>query len=218
MAIDANTGLFTWTPTASEVGTFSIVLSVADGQGNSVQQSFSLTVVTSGAPDHPPTITSTPGGPAIVGNSWQYQLIASDPDGDALTYSLTNVPPSGGTGAPTPPPTGMTINAQTGLVTWTASAAGLYPVAITVDEGRGLTATQTFNLGAVVNPTDGPPVFTSTAPTTAIVGAVYQYQAVATSPAGNPITFAFAWQLGSVNSSGSSAGPPGRAPRRLRAE
>jgi len=43
------------------------------------------------------------------GKVWRYQVKASDPDGDPLTYSLKEAPK------------GMTINAETGLITWDVS-------------------------------------------------------------------------------------------------
>ena len=40
--------------------------------------------------NHPPTITSTP--PLMVNRTYEYDVKATDPDGDALAFSLTNAP------------------------------------------------------------------------------------------------------------------------------
>jgi hypothetical protein len=60
------------------------------------------------------------------------QITASDPDGDALTYSATGLP------------AGLSINATTGLISGSVSAApGNYPVTVSVTDGS-LTTTQSF--------------------------------------------------------------------------
>jgi hypothetical protein len=51
-----------------------------------------------------PVITSAPRGPAVVGVPYQYQALAQDADGDPITFRLDAAP------------TGMTINAATGLL------------------------------------------------------------------------------------------------------
>ena len=57
---------------------------------------------------------------------------ATDPDGDDLTYSLLGTPPAG-----------TTINENTGLITWTPTAAGSSEVTVKVSDGE-LTDTQSF--------------------------------------------------------------------------
>ncbi|WP_367026069.1 Ig domain-containing protein [Methylococcus sp. ANG] len=94
-------------------------------------------------PNHDPVITSTPGvTTAVMGQPYSYQVIASDPDGDPLTYSLGLKPGS------------MTISDQ-GLVTtdWPIDTFGGYrqapfafPYTITVKDGKGGYATQTITM------------------------------------------------------------------------
>ena len=84
--------------------------------------------------NHPPTITSTP--PLMVNRTYEYDVKATDPDGDALAFSLTNAPD------------GMTIDAETGLIRWTASPTQIGTVAptVTVSDGRGGAASQSLAL------------------------------------------------------------------------
>ena len=80
-----------------------------------------------------PIITSTPITLAEVDELYTYQVEATDPDGDTLTYSL-DVKPSG-----------MTINSATGLIKWTPTAKGDYDVVVKVSDGA-LDITQSFTI------------------------------------------------------------------------
>ena len=70
------------------------------------------------------------------GTTYTYQVKASDPDGDRLTYSL---------GASL---LGMNISESTGLLTWVVPLEfqGIQPVTIIVNDGHGGTAQYTFNI------------------------------------------------------------------------
>src|SRR5262249_14713550 len=55
----------------------------------------------------PPVIYSDPNRSAAEGQRYQYAVLADDPDGDSLVFSLPKAP------------MGMSIDAATGLVSWT---------------------------------------------------------------------------------------------------
>ena len=84
----------------------------------------------------PPEITSTPPPVATEGSPYHYPVGASDPDGDALAYSLDAAP------------AGMAIDAASGLVAWTPAAgqAGAHDVTVRVADPGGLFAIQSFTL------------------------------------------------------------------------
>lgn len=84
-------------------------------------------------PNNAPIITSTPIINAAVGIVYTYNVEANDPDGDTLTYSLTESP------------NGMTIEATTGIISWFPTAEGNYQVIIEVSDGS-LSATQSFTV------------------------------------------------------------------------
>jgi RHS repeat-associated protein len=65
--------------------------------------------------------------------AYSYQVQASDPDGDALSYALATAP------------AGMTISA-TGLITWTPDAQGAFSVELSVTDGEGGNATQSYTV------------------------------------------------------------------------
>ena len=69
-----------------------------------------------------PLIVSTAITTATEGALYTYEVEATDPEGDALTYSLTTSP------------TGMTINSSTGVITWIPTAVGSYEVTVEVSD------------------------------------------------------------------------------------
>jgi putative Ig domain-containing protein/List-Bact-rpt repeat protein len=89
-----------------------------------------------------PLITSLPPTAALVGKLIKYQVIASSNNPTTLAFSLSSSP------------TGMTINATTGLVEWTPAAneAGDQQVTIVAQDSGGQTS-QSFTLSCFgVNP------------------------------------------------------------------
>jgi RHS repeat-associated protein len=144
MTVDAATGDTTWSPQASDLGTHSVILSVDDGRGGTATQQFTVTARL-GPPNRPPVITSTPVVDGNVNTAYSYQVMASDPDGtkptdptgETLTYSVVSGP------------AGLSIDPASGLVSWTPAAAqlGTNHVKLQVDDGRGGTATQTYDIG-----------------------------------------------------------------------
>jgi len=80
-----------------------------------------------------PVIESDPVTTAKEGATYTYDVEATDPNEDALTYSLTVSP------------TGMTINSTTGVITWTPAAAGSFEVTVEVSDGSK-SETQSFTI------------------------------------------------------------------------
>jgi len=80
-----------------------------------------------------PVIESDPVTTAKEGVAYTYDVEATDPNGDTLTYSLTTSP------------TGMTINSNTGVISWTPAAAGSVEVTVEVSDGSK-SATQSFTI------------------------------------------------------------------------
>ena len=74
-----------------------------------------------------PVITSQPGTSTDIGTTYQYQVTASDSDGDELSYTLLSAPPA------------MIIDSASGLVQWSpvAADAGFHDIGLRVEDGRG---------------------------------------------------------------------------------
>ena len=79
-----------------------------------------------------PTLASVANTSNTVGQSVSLALSASDPDGDTLSYSASGLP------------TGVSLNASSGLITGTPTAAGAYNVSAQASDGRGGVATASF--------------------------------------------------------------------------
>lgn len=128
------TGRLQGTPTAA--GTFSnIRISVTDGQDTVSLPAFSIAV--SNAANRAPTITGTPPSSVRQGTAYAFQPTANDPDGDTLTFSITNKP------------AWATFNASTGRLSGTPTAADVGTtsgIVISVSDGEDSAALAAFSV------------------------------------------------------------------------
>jgi len=182
MTINSTTGLINWTPTAT--GYYDVTVEVSDNGSpvKSITQSFTIHVEEDQEPiNHTPTITSTPDTTATINQTYAYNVDATDPDGDTLTYSLTTSP------------AGMTINSITGLINWTPTATGDYDVTVEVSDNgspvKSITQSFTIHVEEDQEPTNQAPTITSTPDTTATVNQTYAYNVDATDPDGDTLTY-----------------------------
>jgi hypothetical protein len=143
MSINPATGLIQWTPTEEQLDDNDVIVQVSDTSGATDTQDFTIVVVEAGS--NPPVITSTPITTGTVGVLYKYDVEATDDDDDPLTFSLTTFPE------------GMTIDAITGLISWTPSGiqAGSHDVTVKVSDGRGGSDSQSFTI-KVLAPTIRP--------------------------------------------------------------
>ncbi len=96
-------------------------------------------VLASGLPatNHAPTISSVPVTTAVESAPYVYHVLASDQDGDSLSYALDIAP------------AGMVIDALSGFISWTPSSAQArqtLSVTVRVTDAGGLAATQNFSI------------------------------------------------------------------------
>jgi len=81
------------------------------------------------------TITSGPITSVFVNDTYQYDVEATTTaDNTAITFRLTTSPE------------GMSINADTGLITWEPSTVGTYAATVVATDVQGSTATQSFSI------------------------------------------------------------------------
>jgi len=134
-----------------------------------------------GSPNAPPVIIVNPTPPFTIAENQTlvFTVTTSDPEGDQVTLSLSNVPQGAG------------FNAQ-GVFTWTPTAAqsGTHQVTITAVDAVGSVATQTVTI-TVVDVLSAP-VITSTPVLTAAVNTLYTYDVNAFDSEGKTITYSLA--------------------------
>ena len=122
-----------WETEIGDAGTYFITVTAIDGFGGEDEESFDIVVESIGGAGDP-IFTSTPVTTAFLGEIYSYDADAYDPDGTRVTYSLQRKP------------TGMSINRDTGLITWTPRFTGNYNIRVrAVDEDGGISE-QRFNI------------------------------------------------------------------------
>ncbi len=188
-----NTGRITGTIGFNGAGTHNASVTVSDGT-LSANVTFTWTV---GNTNQPPTVTN-PGNQVNAENdTLNLQVVASDPDGDGVTFSATGLPP------------GLSIN-NTGRITGTIgfNGAGTHNASVTVSDGT--LSTQVSFTWTVTN-TNRAPALTSPGNQSSVEGQVIGLQLSATDPDGDGLSFsATGLPPGlSINNSGQISGTIG---------
>jgi VCBS repeat-containing protein len=168
LAIDISTGIISGTPDVGDVGTHTITVTRTDGDGETVSDTFELTVTNT---NDAPTLNSAIADQTAVEDiafSLNVASKFSDEEGDAITYSISNAP------------TGLVIDANTGVITGKPVNAdvGVHAVSLTATDSNGDSSTSSINI-TVINTNDA--VFLDSAIANASIAedAAYQFDASA---------------------------------------
>src|SRR5262249_46812408 len=89
MSIDPAPGVGPWRPGAAQLGDREVLVAAHDPAGNVAFQGFFARVRPA---NRPPAITSTPATAGTPGQAYRYDVGASDPEGDPLTFTLAAGP------------------------------------------------------------------------------------------------------------------------------
>jgi len=119
MAINSNSGLINWTPTAT--GLYSITVRANNEVGSDTQ--FFTLIVNSTTTEEAAQITSDPVTSANINQLYNYDVDASGRP--APQYTLTNAP------------AGMAINATTGNISWLPNSSGTVDVTVMAANNAG---------------------------------------------------------------------------------
>ena len=152
-AINATTGVFTWTPGESQgPGTFPVTIRVTDTGSASAETSFTITV---NEVNLAPVLAAI--GPQSVNEETLLTVTPSATDADLPAQTLTYSMAAG--------PSGASVNPTTGAFTWTPGASvgpASVPVTIRVTDSAKATAETSFTISVTES---------NTAPVLAPIGA-----------------------------------------------
>ncbi len=164
-------GRFSWTPATGQAGIYPVTFVVTDGILYDAQ-----TVILTITVDQAPVLDPIGDKSVNEGDLLSFTLTAFDPDGDSLTYSVANLPK------------GASLDAQTGLFTWTPAfdQAGSYSVTFTVSDGD---ASDSETITLTVNNVNRAPVLDPIGDRSITEGQVLSLTLSAQDPDGDPITY-----------------------------
>lgn len=204
------TGRLRGTPGAGVQPTYpDIEISVTDGQHVVALPAFKLDVEIPPPPNTPPSIGGTPPASVVAGNTYSFTPEASDPDAQALFFSVTNLP------------AWAQFDTVTGRMSGTPSAAqvGIYTdIGISVSDGEAETMLAAFDVevtsGTTPGPTNRAPTIAGTPPAAVTAGQAYSFRPTASDPDGQALTFSISgkpsWAVFDV-ATGELRGTPGAA-------
>ncbi|GEM_PF-627175 len=149
-------GVISGTPTAA-LGAYTVTVTAADGRGGTVSKAFTLTVANS-APTAPTIANQT----ATAGAAWSFTVPAfTDPNGDALTYTVTGLP------------SWMSFNATTRVLSGAAKPAGSWTITVTATDPSNAAISKSFT---VTTPNVAPVVAAAIPAQTASRNITWSYQ------------------------------------------
>ncbi len=170
--VDSATHSFSWTPGYDQAGTYNITLIVSDG---TLQSSKSLILIIKDintAPVMSPLADKT----TDEGKLLTFVVIATDPEGDLLTYSASGLPAN------------AVFNPANKTFSWTPAfnQAGSYNVTFTVNDGS---LQDSKSVKITVKNINSAPVMSSIADKTTDEGKLLTFVVTATDPEGDLLTY-----------------------------
>lgn len=172
---NAGTGRLSGTPPAGSASTYSgIVISVSDGAASASLPAFSIAV----AANRAPVIGGTPAATVTAGQAYSFTPTASDPDGNALGFSIVNRPGW------------ATFNTSTGRLSGTptqAQAAQYVDIRITVSDGMASATLPAFAI--TVETGNRAPTISGSPATTIVEGQAYSFTPTASDADGDTLSF-----------------------------
>lgn len=163
-SFSSSTGTLSGTPTAAQAGSYgNIVISVSDGALKSSLPAFGITVQAAPATANTaPSISGTPATSVTAGSNYSFVPAASDLEGQALGFSVSNKPAwaafSTATGALTGTPASTDVGTYGNIVVSVSDGtlkSSLPAFAINVTEAAAVYGSATLTWAAPSRNTDG---------------------------------------------------------------
>ena len=195
-SISAEGSIATWTAPDS-AGTYTITVRVIDDRGGEATTNLTIEV----AVNHPPIITSLTADKerVIPSGSCQVECVASDLDGDELSYEWLV---SGGS-----------VHVEGSIATWTApDTAGSYTITVRVTDGQGGESSSSLSINVAFN---NPPIIENLIVTAEhrylkgiaegykiLKGKSCQIECIASDPNGNELLYEWSTDGGGISGEG----------------
>jgi outer membrane protein assembly factor BamB len=171
---NSGTRLFAWTPTFDQAGTYIDVHFEVNDSELSDWKNITITVENT---NREPVLDPIRDKTAAENSLLEFMVTASDPDGDTLTHSASNLP------------AGAVFNATTQTFSWTPvfGQAGPHPdIRFEASDGE---LTDYENIMIVVNTTNGPPVLEQVGDKTVDENSLLEFTITASDPDGDSLTY-----------------------------
>lgn len=176
-ALSGTAPILTYSPSTNYNGPDSFTFKANDGLADSNVATVNITV---NPVNDPPALIPIGNKATNEGELLEFTVAATDPDGDALAYSASNLP------------TGSTFDPGTGKFTWTPGfdQAGSYPNVLFTATDNGsppLSASETITI--TVGNVNRPPILTPIGNKTVDEMQILQFTITATDPDGDGLTY-----------------------------
>ena len=156
---------------ATKVGTYPIVVTSTDAEGNSVETKFSIKVVDTTAPTVKEISDQTKEVNTEIDN---IEISATDNSGQAVTNKVSGLPQ------------GVTFDPRTSTISGVATKVGTYPIVVTSTDADGNSVEMKFNIKVV--DTTAPTVKEISDQTKEVNTAIDDIEISATDNSGQPVT------------------------------
>ncbi len=176
---DPGTGRFTWTPGFDQAGSYPNVLFTATDNGSPPLSASEEITITVGNVNRPPILNPVGNKTVDEGQLLEITITATDPDGDVLTYSASNLP------------AGSSFNPVNQKFTWTPdfTQAANYDLLFTVTDNGTHPMSTSETITITVGNVNRPPVLARIGDKTISEGQLLQFTITATDPDGDPLAY-----------------------------
>lgn len=177
---DTTTGAITGVPSNNNIGTFgNIVVSVSDGSANASLAPFSIDVTASPNSNAAPTLSGVPAQSVTVNTVYNFVPVASDADGDSLSFGISNRP------------LWASFDPSTGALSGTPNSSDVgvtSAIVISVTDGIDTVSLAPFNI-SVATIANAVPLISGTPAYSVAENSGYNFVPTASDADGDPLTF-----------------------------